>query len=143
MARIDITGTEELAAALRDAGGLDSETEAELLDAAGEILTDELQKATRESGFETAHYAQHIKRRAGIRRTKVGDPYVSVGVTGNNVHGTRRALVLFVLNYGRSKKRGKIDGTLFWTNAAKKAEKLATERVEAILTKKMQERGLL
>ena len=106
MANISITGVDELMATLQKASAFDDETQKELLYAAGDIIVEELQNAVRASGFRTEAYASSVKYRKTIKQDKNGDPYITITAVGKNEHGTRRATVLFVLNYGRSAEYG-------------------------------------
>ena len=143
MAKISFSGTDELMATLQKASAFDDETQQELLYAAGDIIVEELQNAVRASGFRTEAYASSVKYRKTIKRDKNGDPYISITAVGKNEHGTRRATVLFVLNYGRAKEHGQITGTYFWTKGVRNAQKRVNEELEKILTQKLKERGLL
>lgn len=143
MAKISFSGTDELIATLQKADAFDDETQQELLYAAGDIIVEELQKMVRSSGFRTEAYASSVKYRKTIKQDKNGDPYITITAVGKNEHGTRRATVLFVLNYGRSAEYGKIDGTYFWTKGVRNAQKRVNTELEKILTQKMKERGLL
>lgn len=143
MANISISGAEEFMATLQKANMFDDEMQQELLYAAGDIIVEELQKMVRSSGFRTEGYASSVKYRKTIKQDKNGDPYITITAVGKNEHGTRRATVLFVLNYGRSAEYGKIDGTYFWTKGVRSAQKRVNEELEKILTQKLKERGLL
>ena len=143
MANISFSGTDELMATLQKASAFDDETQKELLYAAGDIIVEELQNAVRASGFRTEAYASSVKYRKTIKQDKNGDPYITITAVGKNEHGTRRATVLFVLNYGRSAEYGKIDGTYFWTKGVRNAKKRVDAELEKILTQKLKERGLL
>lgn len=143
MANISITGADELITKLQKASEFDDEMQKDLLYAAGDIIAEELQKAIKTSGFRTEAYASSVKYRKTIKQDKYGDPYISITAVGKNEHGTRRATVLFVLNYGRSAEYGKIDGTYFWTKGVRNAEKRVDAELEKILTQKLKERGLL
>lgn len=143
MAKILFSGTDELIATLQKADAFDDETQQELLYAAGDIIVEELQKMVRSSGFRTEAYASSVKYRKTIKQDKNGDPYITITAVGKNEHGTRRATVLFVLNYGRSAEYGKIDGTYFWTKGVRNAQKRVNAELEKILTQKLKERGLL
>ena len=143
MAKISFSGTDELMATLQKASAFDDETQQELLYAAGDIIVEELQNAVRASGFRTEAYASSVKYRKSIKRDKSGDPYISITAVGKNEHGTRRATVLFVLNYGRAKEYGQITGTYFWTKGVRNAQKRVNAELEKILTQKLKERGLL
>lgn len=143
MAKISFSGTDELMATLQKANAFDDETQQELLYAAGDIIVEELQKMVKTSGFQTEAYASSVKYRKTIKRDKNGDPYISITAVGKNEHGTRRATVLFVLNYGRAKEYGQITGTYFWTKGVRNAQKRVNAELEKILTQKLKERGLL
>ena len=143
MAKISFSGTDELMATLQKANAFDDETQQELLYAAGDIIVEELQKMVKTSGFRTEAYASSVKYRKTIKRDKNGDPYISITAVGKNEHGTRRATVLFVLNYGRAKEYGQITGTYFWTKGVRNAQKRVNAELEKILTQKLKERGLL
>lgn len=143
MAKISFSGTDELIATLQKANAFDDETQQELLYAAGDIIVEELQKMVKASGFQTEAYASSVKYRKTIKRDKNGDPYISITAVGKNEHGTRRATVLFVLNYGRAKEYGQITGTYFWTKGVRNAQKRVNAELEKILTQKLKERGLL
>ena len=108
MAKISFSGTDELMATLQKANVFDDEMQQELLYAAGDIIVEELQNAVRASGFRTEAYASSVKYRKTIKQDKNGDPYITITAVGKNEHGTRRATVLFVLNYGRAKEYGQI-----------------------------------
>ena len=143
MAKISFSGTDELMATLQKANAFDDETQQELLYAAGDIIVEELQKMVKASGFQTEAYASSVKYRKTIKRDKNGDPYIPITAVGKNEHGTRRATVLFVLNYGRAKEYGQITGTYFWTKGVRNAQKRVNAELEKILTQKLKERGLL
>ena len=143
MAKISFSGTDELIATLQKANAFDDETQQELLYAAGDIIVEELQKMVKASGFQTEAYASSVKYRKTIKQDKNGDPYITITAVGKNEHGTRRATVLFVLNYGRAKEYGQITGTYFWTKGVRNAQKRVNAELEKILTQKLKERGLL
>ena len=143
MAKISFSGTDELMATLQKASAFDDETQKELLYAAGDIIVEELQNAVWASGFRTEGYASSVKYRKIIKQDKNGDPYITITAVGKNEHGTRRATVLFVLNYGRHEQYGKIEGTYFWTKGVRNAQKRVNAELEKILTQKLKERGLL
>ena len=143
MAKISFSGTDELMATIQKASAFDDETQQELLYAAGDIIVEELQKMVKASGFRTEAYESSVKYRKTIKRDKNGDPYISINAVGKNEHGTRRATVLFVLNYGRAKEYGQITGTYFWTKGVRNAQKRVNAELEKILTQKLKERGLM
>lgn len=142
MANISITGADELITKLQKASEFDDEMQKDLLYAAGDIIVEELQKAIKTSGFHTEAYASSVKYRKTIKQDKNGDPYITITAVGKNEHGTRRATVLFVLNYGRREEYGKIEGTYFWTKSVRAAGKRANKEIEKLLEQKLKERGL-
>lgn len=142
MANISITGADELITKLQKASEFDDEMHKDLLYAAGDIIVEELQKAIKTSGFHTEAYASSVKYRKTIKQDKNGDPYITITAVGKNEHGTRRATVLFVLNYGRREEYGKIEGTYFWTKSVRAAGKRANKEIEKLLEQKLKERGL-
>lgn len=130
-------------ATLQKADMFDESMQREMLYAAGDIIVAELQKRVRQSGFATEGYASSVKYKKTIKYDKSGDPYITITAEGKNSRGERKATVLFVLNYGRSEKYGKITGTYFWTKGTQEAQKLVDAEMEKILTEKLKERGLL
>lgn len=143
MAKIKISGADELMAKLTEVGQFDNELEKELLYAAGDIIVAELQRMVRTSGFRTAEYAKGVKYSKKIKKDKNGYPYISITAAGKNKHGERRATVLFVLNYGRAERYGKIQGTYFWSKGVRDAQKKVDAELERILEEKLKERGLI
>mgnify|MGYP000923605202 CR=1 FL=1 len=143
MASLQVEGMNEMIHALSKMDLFDDEMQQELLYAAGDIIVEELQNAVRASGFRTEAYASSVKYRKTIKQDKNGDPYITITAVGKNEHGTRRATVLFVLNYGRHEQYGKIEGTYFWTKGVRNAKKRVDAELEKILTQKLKERGLL
>lgn len=143
MAKISFSGTDEIMATLQKANVFNDEMQQELLYAAGDIIVEELQKMVKASGFRTEAYASSVRYRKTIKQDKNGDPYITITAVGKNEHGTRRATVLFVLNYGRAKEYGQITGTYFWTKGVRNAQKRVNAELEKILTQKLKERGLL
>ena len=97
----------------------------------------------RASGFHTENYAKSVKYTRKIKYDKSGDPYISITAVGKNEHGERSATVLFVLNYGRQEKYGKIEGTYFWTKGTQNAQKRVNAELEKLLEQKLKERGLI
>lgn len=142
MAKFETSGIDGMLATLKGTDILDEETVKELMTAAGKILAAEIKKRVAQSGFATAEYVKSIKP-TKIRRNKFGEPYIQVTAVGNNKHGERRAAVLFVLNYGRGPQYGRITGTYYWTRGSQEAAKQVEKELDALLTQKLKERGLL
>lgn len=142
MAKFQTSGVDEMVAKLQKAGGLDDKLITEIMNAAGEIMVAEIKKRVAQSGFATEEYVKSIKP-TKIRRNRFGEPYIQVTAVGNNKHGERRAAVLFVLNYGRGPRYGRITGTYYWTKGSQEAAKQVEKELDALLTQKLKERGLL
>lgn len=142
MAKFQTSGVDEMVAKLQKAGGLDDKLVTEIMNAAGEIMVAEIKKRVAQSGFATEEYVKSIKP-TKIRRNKFGEPYIQVTAVGSNKHGERRAAVLFVLNYGRGPRYGRITGTYYWTKGSQEAAKQVEKELDALLTQKLKERGLL
>lgn len=142
MAKFQTSGVDEMVAKLQKAGGLDDKLVTEIMNAAGEIMVAEIKKRVAQSGFATEEYVKSIKP-TKIRRNKFGEPYIQVTAVGNNKQGERRAAVLFVLNYGRGPQYGRITGTYYWTRGSQEAAKQVEKELDALLTQKLKERGLL
>ena len=142
MAKFQTSGVDEMVAKLQKAGGLDDKLVTEIMNAAGEIMVAEIKKRVAQSGFATEEYVKSIKP-TKIRRNKFGEPYIQVTAVWNNKHGERRAAVLFVLNYGRGPQYGRITGTYYWTRGSQEAAKQVEKELDALLTQKLKERGLL
>ena len=94
------------------------------------------------SHFTIGHLTSKLTK-TKIKKNKYGEPQMSVTVKGKNLNGIRNATVLFVLNYGRSKKYGEIVGDYFWTKGVRKSEKEIQKRLEEITKEKLKERGLI
>ena len=109
-----------------------------------DFLIERVQKQNSSANVEKIRAAYECAAAAheGQKR-KNGDPYITITAVGKNEHGTRRATVLFVLNYGRAKGYGQITGTYFWTKGVRNAQKRVNAELEKILTQKLKERGLL
>jgi len=142
MANLSVSGLDELTATLDRSGGMDEETIQEILHAGGDIIVAEIQKEMAASRFALDRIAKAVKYGKTIKRNKNGDPYITVTLSGKTAAGTKNSTVTFVLNYGRSKKYGLIQGGYFWTVGAKNAESKVTAAAEEIISKKLKERGL-
>lgn len=143
MANLQITGLNETIQTLKGMAMFDDDMQRELLYAAGDIVARELWERARTSGFDFGGYKNKIKYSKKIKRDKNDLPYITVTVSGKNEHGTRRATIVFVANYGRSKEYGEIKATYFWTRGSETAGKLVAKEFEKIINEKLRERGLI
>ena len=142
MASLHVEGMNEMVHALAKADLFDEEMKKELLYAAGDIMVRELWEWIRTSGFNFAGYKNKIKYSKKITWDKNGLPYITVTVSGKNENGVRRAVIVFVMNYGRSKEYGQITGTYFWTRGSEAAAQKIKQEFEKIINQRLQERGL-
>lgn len=143
MANFYVDGMTDMIAKLRQAPLTSKQDEEEILFAAGDILVAELRARTGQSNFKLEAYKDGIQYKPKIKYDKYGDPYITATIKGKNARGQRKATVMFVLNYGRSKPYGAITGTYFWTKGSQDASRRIAKEIEAIINRKLQERGLL
>lgn len=143
LADIEFAGMDEAIRAMEVAGELTDDVINEMLQAGADVTLDELRSGVSRSRFRISDYAQNIKADKRFKRKrKNGDPYVTINVSGKNQNGERKAAILFVLNYGRREKYGKIEPGYFWTSATKKAQAPAAKAMEAVLEKYYKKEGL-
>lgn len=143
MANLQVEGMNEMIHAIAEMDLFDTEMQQELLYAAGDIAVRELWERVRTSGFDFGGYKNKIKYSKKIKRDKNDLPYITVTVSGKNEHGVRRALIVFVANYGRAKAYGEIVGTYFWTRGSQAVSQEVQKEFEKIINEKLRERGLL
>ncbi|MGN0463505.1 MAG: hypothetical protein ACI4S1_08190 [Roseburia sp.] len=141
MANVNIEGMDELIRSLEKANLFDDETTKEMLNAGADIITESISKEMMKSNFTIQHLISKIKK-SKIKKTKQGDPKISITVKGKNAYGVRNAVILFVLNYGRDKKYGEINGGYFWTKGSRNCEKAITKALTKIAEEKLKKEGL-
>ena len=142
MASLQIEGMNEMIHAMSKLDLFDDEMKQELLYAAGDIAVREIWEMVRTSGFDFGGYKNKIKYSKKIKRDKNDLPYITVTVSGKNANGVRRNLIVFVMNYGRSKEHGQIVGTYFWNRGSEEASQKIKQEFEKIINEKLRERGL-
>lgn len=142
MANIKIEGMDELILTLQKADIFDEETQKEMLNAGANITIANISDEMIKSRFSIGHLTTKLTK-TKIKKNKYGEPQIGVTAKGKNAYGTRNATILFVLNYGRSKKYGEIIGDYFWTKGVRKSEKEIQKRLEEITKEKLKERGLI
>lgn len=141
MANISYDGMNELMnAVMKDMNVFDDEAQEELLNAGADVTIDEVKSEMSRSKFDIEKFGNKIKK-SKMKKDKNGVHYMTVSPSGTE-HGQRIATILFVLNYGRSKKYGEITGGHFWTKAVKKSQTKAMQKFEETLKKILEERGL-
>ena len=143
MASLQIEGMNEMIHAMSKLDLFDDEMKQELLYAAGDIAVREIWERVRTSEFDFGGYKNKIKYSKKIKRDKNNLPYVTVTVSGKNANGVRRNLIVFVMNYGRSKEYGQIVGTYFWNRGSEEAIPKIKQEFEKVINEKLRERGLL
>ena len=141
MADVSVSGMDDLIRALEKNDLFSDETQAEMLNAGADIIADSISKEMMKSRFTIQHLISKIKK-SKIKRSKNGDPKISVTVKGKNAFGTRNALILFVLNYGRAKKYGEIIGEYFWTRGSRNCDKAIEKALTEIAEDKLKKEGL-
>lgn len=142
MANVKIEGMDELILTLQKADIFDEDTQKEMLNAGADIIISNISDEMIRSHFTIGHLTNKLTK-TKIKKNKYGEPQMTVTVKGKNLTGARNATILFVLNYGRSKKYGEIIGDYFWTKGTKKSEKEIQNRLEEIAKEKLKERGLI
>ena len=140
---VDISSVSDLIRSLNDAGLFDEDTQNKLLSAAADDLMDAVREEANRSGFDLKKTLTKLSKSKKVKRDKTGNSYLTVTVSGKNQRGERNATVAFVLNYGRSKKYGKITGSYFWTRAVKRSSKTVLSTYEKTITQELKERKLI
>lgn len=140
---VDFQSFGDMIQALQGLDMFDDETQSKLLNAGSELLMDTIQEEAGRSPYRLKNILAKLSRSSKPKTDKSGMKYVEVTVSGKNERGERNATVAFVLNYGRSKKFGKITGSYFWTRAVKRAEKGVLETYEDVITEQLKERKLI
>lgn len=142
MASFIVEGAGEALVQLEKADLFDDETVREMLFAGGDILVDEIQRAMQQDTHKIAHLAPKVRYKRTVKKGKDGVPYIAVSAEGKNRTGDRNSTILFVLNYGRSPKYGRITGSYFWTKAVKSATPKISAKYQEIANKILNERGV-
>ena len=143
MADISFEGMDDAIRALDAAGEFDDQLISDMLHAGAEIVVQQIQTGITRSRFKLDGYAGSVQAARQVKRTrKDKDPYLTVTANGKNEKGTRRAEILFVLNYGRREEFGRIEPGYFWTLATQKAQAPAAKAMEAVLEEKYKKEGL-
>lgn len=145
MADVALEGMDEIIRALDAAGALTDDTVSDILEAGAEVAVNEIRDGIRRSRYKIADYANHVSK-SRVKKRKDGGAYITVTIDGKNEKGQRRAMIAFILNYGRragtGSRGGEIQGDYFWTKATQKAQKKAAAAMEAVLRDKLKQEGL-
>lgn len=139
----DFSGIDDLANFLDTNGLFSAEIQTKLLSAGTDHLQSRIKAQAAQSPYQLARIVSKLSKSKKIKKDKNGNYYMSVTISGKNERGERNATVAFVLNYGRSKKFGKINGSYFWTRAVKSAENSMLSVYEDVVNKELKERGLV
>lgn len=137
------SGMEDLIKAMEDADLFDEEAQTELLLAGTDHLRSTIQEEIVRAPYDLKFVHLKLTKQRKAKKDKSGNYYMTVSVQGKNERGERNATVAFVLNYGRREEYGKIAGSYFWTRAVNRCAKSIIHIYERILTKKLEERGLV
>lgn len=143
MAEFSVEGMDDLIKAMQKADLFDEKTQADLLDVGTRHLMDAIQEEAGRSSYQLKRISNKLSRSRVVKVDKLGDYYKMVTVSGKNERGERNATVAFVLNYGRQEEYGKIEGSYYWTRAVRRADGSLIPVYKKIISKKLQERGLV
>lgn len=139
---VDFSSIDNLIRSLEEMDLFDEDMQSKMLNAGADHLMDTIRKEAGSSGYRLSRISSKLIKSRKIKKDKNGNYFTSVTVTGKNERGERNATVAFVLNYGRSEKYGKIEGSYYWTRAVNRTEKSLQGVYEDIVTEELNERGL-
>lgn len=139
---VDFSSIDNLIRSLEEMDLFDEDMQSKMLNAGADHLMDTIRKEDGSSGYRLSRISSKLIKSRKIKKDKNGNYFTSVTVTGKNERGERNATVAFVLNYGRSEKYGKIEGSYYWTRAVNRTEKSLQGVYEDIVTEELNERGL-
>lgn len=139
---VDFSSIDHLIRSLEEMDLFDEDMQSKMLNAGADHLMDTIRKEAGSSGYRLSRISSKLIKSRKIKKDKNGNYFTSVTVTGKNERGERNATVAFVLNYGRSEKYGKIEGSYYWTRAVNRTEKSLQGVYEDIVTEELNERGL-
>lgn len=139
---VDFSSIDNLIRSLEEMDLFNEDMQSKLLNAGADHLMDTIKKEASGSKYRLIHISSKLSKSRKIKKDKNGNYFTSVTVTGKNERGERNATVAFVLNYGRSEKYGKIEGSYYWTRAVSRTEKSLQGVYEDIVTEELNERGL-
>ena len=128
---------------LQSEGLFSEDIQAKLLTAGADMLQSEIRTQAGRTPYRLNDITSKLSHSKKIKKDKDGNYYTTVTVSGKNGKGVRNATIAFVLNYGRSKKFGKISGSYFWTKAVRKADRAILPAYEEIVTQELSERSLI
>ena len=140
---LSFEGMDELIRRMEKADILDDDTLGEMLFSGADDMVASINEAMDKSRFSLADYKGCVSYTRKVKRDKQKVPYVVVSPRGKNRHGVSRGVVLFVLNYGRHKRKGYFYGDFFWTIAKQRSQTNFIKICEDIATEKLKERGLI
>lgn len=143
MAEFTFEGMDDLIKAMQKADLFDEQTQTELLLAGTAQLRDLIQEEAGRAPYNLKFLSSKLTKQKKVKRDKDGNYYMTVSVSGKNERGQRNATVAFVLNYGRREEFGKIAGSYYWTRAVRRSDNTVVPVYEKIITKKLEERGLV
>lgn len=139
---VDFSSMDNLIRSLKEMDLFDEDIQSKMLNAGADHLMDTIRKEAGSSGYRLSRISSKLSKSRKIKKDKNGNYFTTVTVTGKNERGERNATVAFVLNYGRSEKYGKIEGSYYWTRAVNRTEKSLQGVYEDIVTEELNERGL-
>lgn len=138
---VDFSSVDKLIQSLEELDLFDEDMQGKMLNAGADHLMDTIRKEAGSSGYRLSRISSKLSKSRKIKKDKDGNYYTSVTVSGKNERGQRNATVAFVLNYGRSEKYGRIEGSYYWTRAVKRTEQSLQRVYEDIVTEELKERS--
>lgn len=138
---VDFSSMDNMIKSLKGLDMFDEDMQRKLLNAGADFLVRTISEEAGRSDYHLKRISSKLSKSRTIKRDKDGNYYVTVTVNGKNDRGERNATVAFVLNYGRSEKYGRIQGSYYWTRAVKRTEKNVQTVYEEIVTEELKERS--
>lgn len=135
MARMNSSGTAELASDLRQLGNDMASVGEEMLDAGAAVIVEEWKDGITEAGHVETGEMRDSVRAARKRKKRSRDIYPK----GKDSKGIRNAEKAYILHYGKSSK----PGDRFVDRIEEKAEPRAVAKMQSILNAHLRKKGLM
>ena len=143
MAEFQTDGLAEFIRQLEQDDLFNDEVAGEMLFAMADEMVDSVQKKMRSTKYDMARLSKKVGYTKKIKEEKNGGKSVTVSVKGKNARGERNATVVFVLNYGRSEKYGRLAPMHFWDSASQEAKEKAQKIAEETATDYYKSKGMI
>lgn len=143
MAEFETDGLAEFIRQLETDGLYDDEVAEKMLFAMADEMVDSVQKKMRGTRFDVDRLSRKVGYTKKVKNEKNGGKSVTVTVKGKNARGERNATVVFVLNYGRQEKYGRIAPGHFWDAATVETKEKVQQIAEDAATEYYKSKGLI